>query len=449
LVWAKRGERDRILVHVDAHDDFRPIGDARKQRVQELLDSGQLGVIAGRMSSGRDELMNEGNYLSAATHVGMVKEIYWVVAFGSRATPQLQVADRQALREIGFSDEQVRSFRIVDGRLTGVLYGVPFVVCGLRDLPRFDEPVLLDVDADLFSVLANLHSLPIVESLAAFRRDLVAVGLTYDVVTVARSVDGGYTELEHAYIAEAVHDLLSSRKRTLSTDDWSLLRRRAQAEIQHRTGQLDAAIETDLSILVEYPNDAQAHYHLALMYSDKEDCARTLFYAERAARLDPMYEPGIVDLGRSLVARGRPEGNSLLERAEVLTPGSHLVARARGDLAFDQGLYRLALSHYVAIADRADMALAMRIGDAYMLLEDYDDALMYYDLGLGIGENRVSPRYDRFASSWLLLGSYYENVVYNPELARQYFERYLRAAPDPAARRASMTTIRARSKLYD
>lgn len=392
LVWGEHGARDRVLVHVDAHDDFlREVPEAQLARLAELVRSRRLDKVRSRLATGESELLNEGNFIHAARHLGQVREMYWVISFGSRQGEGFESADRRALREMGFPAAVVRSFRSEQGRLVGELHGIPLTVCGMADLPPIAEHVLLDVDVDLFSILAGQGGVPVASSLRAFAADLRRARLRFDLATVARSVEDGYTALEHAYVAPAVRELVVSQAHDLSADQWALLQARSRGEREHETGNYSAAFATASGILAAAPEDAPAHYALARSALELGQLEVALRHAERAGRADPVYELGLVKLGKRLSEQGRDEALRFFDRAEELAPASKLVDRVRGDHYFELREYRAALRHYARLSLDGDRELAMRIGDAYVALERYEEGLMYYELGVSIDARKAGP----------------------------------------------------------
>lgn len=388
-VWSEHGARERVLVHVDAHDDFlREVPEAQLGRLRELVRSRRLDKVRERLATGESELMNEGNFIHAAGRLGQVREVYWVIAFGSRRGPGFEAADRRALREMGFPAELVRSFRSERGCLVGRLHGLPLTVCGMADLPRFGEPVLLDVDVDLFSILARQNAVPVEASVRAFAADLRHTRLRFDLATIARSVEDGYTALEHAWVAPVVRDLIAARGNDLPAAQWELLRARSRADLDHEAGDYAAAAASSARILAGAPDDVAAHYALARASLELGQVEAALRHAERAARADPVYELGLLSLGRRLSEQGRPEALQFFDRAEVLAPASEALDRVRGDYYFGLREYRSALKHYVRLSLDGDRELAVRMGDAYTALEHYEEGLMYYELGARIDARR-------------------------------------------------------------
>ncbi|MEW6278056.1 MAG: tetratricopeptide repeat protein, partial [Candidatus Eremiobacterota bacterium] len=96
-----------------------------------------------------------------------------------------------------------QSLHLADGRVEGRLAGRPLTVCTLDHLPGFSEPVLLDVDADYFLDEGDRVWL------SPFQLGQALADLDRSAVTVAYSVNGGYTPLEQRWLGPATCHALS------------------------------------------------------------------------------------------------------------------------------------------------------------------------------------------------------------------------------------------------
>lgn len=119
--WKRLKIKDKTVVHIDAHIDFR-----------WLQDLTQVHIC---------------NYLHPAIKEGMIKELYWVVP-----TPILNSAtDREYLTkwlsENIFLEAEIQKN---NSTLSSWLLDTKVTVCHLEDLPVFDKEVMLDIDTDFF-----------------------------------------------------------------------------------------------------------------------------------------------------------------------------------------------------------------------------------------------------------------------------------------------------------
>ncbi|MFI5179019.1 MAG: tetratricopeptide repeat protein [Vicinamibacterales bacterium] len=182
--WHAAGVRDRVLVHVDAHHDAAWL-DHREQ----------LGI---------------GNYVCQAVKDRLVRDVWWVVPDGALTENATRRAILAELRRVRLDYPAPRG-RIVASRdrITSEWSRCRLTVCELASMPAIGEPVLLDVDTDFFVIAADslaagwprVESTPWLQPSELLDR-LSSAGLRFDCVTIAASVEGGFTPLAWKYLGE-------------------------------------------------------------------------------------------------------------------------------------------------------------------------------------------------------------------------------------------------------
>lgn len=198
--WKELGIQGATCVHVDAHLDVMDRGFS-----PEVL-------AAVSQSQGRSDLENFspphylpwggihcGNYLYPAIREGIVNHLIWVVPKPMvKDGPLLDFARDELLNWVEMSINEFQSLRAAEKRVEGTLCGVRFTLCTSSNLPSLDTggPVLLDIDVDYYQDPADA----IWQTPDELKRELSLS--QYDALTVAVSVDGGYTSLENRYLAE-------------------------------------------------------------------------------------------------------------------------------------------------------------------------------------------------------------------------------------------------------
>lgn len=203
-LWKEHGLRGMTCVHVDAHldvsaDGFTPEGLAR---IAACRTADELEAFRG------SEYLpwggfHCGNYLYPALLEGVVEHLVWVVPPHLAGPDPLRWAREELQNWMDLTVDEYRSLRLEDGRVEGTLAGRALTVCTPDRLPRFAEPVLLDVDIDyLLDADDGIWQTP-----AALARDLEALPVA--ALTVAYSVNGGYLPLEHRYLGDATFALLA------------------------------------------------------------------------------------------------------------------------------------------------------------------------------------------------------------------------------------------------
>jgi len=266
--WRDAGVQDRILVHVDAHNDMWWIPDIRSITIA--------------------------NYICPAFQQGMLRAIYWVVPDASFHTR----ANRRALAR--HLERIVRKYpggKILERPIRGSLNGKPLVICALGDLPRFGEPVLLDIDVDylvLPRVTYGAGDLPpelpwrwpeeLIEGLA--RR-----GVRSDLLTIAYSVEGGYTPIEWKYLG----DELALRLRQGAAPQAMLeLRQGAREEA---AGDFQSAGRRYAEAARLMPHSAAGWWRLAQLYARSARIEEARAYYRRALEADPSYRSAFATQG--------------------------------------------------------------------------------------------------------------------------------------------------------
>lgn len=267
-VWRQAGVRRRVLVHIDAHHDMWWKSDATPVHIA--------------------------NFLCPALREDLVRELYWVVPDASWQTPRARRAILRHLREITKDYPGRRQPVRLDGNQASTqVLGKPLRVCSLPSLPRLAEPVLLDIDVDFLVIPHVSHgvydrpgALP-----WCWPEDLLARlnerDLHTDLVTLAYSVEGGYTPLGWKYLG----DELALRLRQPGSAGPPLQgmeRLRAAAVAAHRGDQ--AAAEAHCreagSLL---PDSAAPDWHLAQLYARTDRLADARACYRRALARDPSY----------------------------------------------------------------------------------------------------------------------------------------------------------------
>ncbi|MDO8527004.1 MAG: tetratricopeptide repeat protein [Deltaproteobacteria bacterium] len=214
-IWKEFNFQNRILVHIDPHLDFKWIVEqkpesilnvATRQQVDHLL---RCQTVWNFTSQSVMEKIHIGNFLYPAFKEKRVREFYWVLPDGMMATSKdkKRVFRWFARLRDGFP-QRVLNLSIHKEGVFCRLDGVPTWACSLSNLPRFSEPVLLDIDTDFFVFrewnsaypFFNPDDIRVWMQPAELVRRLKEKGITTDCVTIAYSVEGGYTP-------PACHDL--------------------------------------------------------------------------------------------------------------------------------------------------------------------------------------------------------------------------------------------------
>lgn len=280
--WRGAGLQERTLVHIDAHDD--------------------LVWVQGQESA------NIANFICPALQEGIVTEVLWVVPDETWSARKRFKALLRRLQKIirGYPGKPA-AVTVEKNRISTVVLGKPLRVCTLGNLPRFSERVLLDIDVDFFMPFSPGNGFNDPGNLPWLWPDDLVARLTghqlqSDMVTIAYSVEGGYTPLKWKYLG----DELALRLRPSGVDDSSLqgmalMREATQAATQRGYQLAEEKYQQAMHLL---PASAAPHLHLAHLYLDMRDLARARLSYQRALAIDPSYRTAYNSAGHRCLTEG-------------------------------------------------------------------------------------------------------------------------------------------------
>jgi tetratricopeptide (TPR) repeat protein len=306
-IWRDAGAKSRVLVHIDAHHDL-------------------YGCWFDKKRPGETARLNIANFIYAALADGLVREVIWVVPDETWATRAGRGDIVKALRRMAQA-QPVTKPRINVGtdRITGMALGRPVHVCTLENLPAIDEAVLLDIDVD-YLIIPNIGyrgikvygSLPWCWPPELLAR-LKARGIRSDLVTIAYSVEGGYTPLQWKYLG----DELAQRLKPGSQDvRWAECMR--QAAVAADEGDFRAAEVGYRAARQFNPASAAPSYHLAHLNAAKGRLQEGQEFLRHAYTGDRLYRTPRNNAGWWYLEEGNvrrySQARSAFERARSLDP---------------------------------------------------------------------------------------------------------------------------------
>lgn len=272
--WRRAGVRDRIALHLDGHADFDWLPDTAIARFAGETPGGLAALAHHPLALDGETHRRYGiwNFLYPAARLGLVREIVWVVpdgTFAHRADPERLVRELLFAKVHGMTLEEAGAWTFEERRARGRAIGVPILVTELADLPRIDEPVLLDIDLDYFTTASatTQEVVPVpwttpTEVVAALR----AKGIRTDLATVSYSTYGGYTPPEARWLGRAMVRGLTEPGRPRDAD----ASRRAVG-LALASGRYGEAVRLATEAVRRDPGDASASYALALAHAGAGD----------------------------------------------------------------------------------------------------------------------------------------------------------------------------------
>jgi hypothetical protein len=179
--WKSLSIRNATCIHVDAHLDVSNFA---------VPEPGDL----------ENPTLNCGNFLLPAIEEHLIDHLIWVMpphlAAGSPTLLRWAQDELQNWMWLTLSD--YRSLRLEEGRVVGTLAGARLTICTLDRLPPLAPPLLVDVDIDYFFDPSDRIWQP-PETLCARLQPLAP-----EAVTIATSVEGGYTPPGHRCLGRLV-----------------------------------------------------------------------------------------------------------------------------------------------------------------------------------------------------------------------------------------------------
>jgi len=339
--WRAAGVAQRTVLHIDAHHD--------------------LWRTPGRLTIA--------DFVGAAVAEGMVNRVLWAVPDPSWQTDGHRAEWATQLAKVARTHRPGRRARVVVGvdRISADVGAVPVIVAPLRAFQSEHEPLLLDIDTDYLVVAHMYHESDAHRQLPwctpeALVSTLTAQAITTDLVTLAYSVQGGYTPLRWKFLGDEIAARLGhAGEHTLT--GFSALHDAAAA---FQAGNLAGAEDACRRAAVHLPSHPAPAYWQALIHRDSGHVAAAQACYARAVELDASYATAYRSAGLAYFRERRyAEAKQEHERALQLDPGDAVAHLGLSRLALHEHDWRGAEAH----ARRA-VALAPSSPDAHRALAE-------------------------------------------------------------------------------
>ena len=231
-IWRDKKIKGLDLVHIDAHIDF---GIQPAKPLQKILEEGKslkeikknLEYSLAFMHYEKDlnKQTNIGNYVYPAMEEGIVRNFYWIVPGRSKefneSSQLIQKTLMNLLKENGGRTESKRQKLIhrEDGIISTQFKGSDLTVCSLEKLPVLRRKVLLDIDTD-FLVTDSLLDANSTRNIKKRKPWILPQDFVNrlkekikhpQVITIAYSVNGGYTPMKYKHFGDEIAYLLAPK----------------------------------------------------------------------------------------------------------------------------------------------------------------------------------------------------------------------------------------------
>jgi len=226
-LWKKLGISNKPLVHFDAHIDFNfyPLKPLRQtleeaKSKEDLLQQLSQNLAYKQLNIKEESLTNIGNYIYPAMRDGIVNDFYWVIPGDKNEFIRRLKNLKSMIKVLAKQDPKPQTtVKIKDGILKTRLYGRKFIICFLKALPKINKKVLLDIDTD-FLVIDSMRKSKNADEIGSRKNwiepeefiRVLKTKIRYPVlVTIAYSVNGGYTPLKFKYLGDEIASRLKGK----------------------------------------------------------------------------------------------------------------------------------------------------------------------------------------------------------------------------------------------
>ena len=394
--WKQAGVTGRILLHIDDHIDWNWIADRDPEdilhaqsltQVEALLHEPGLWNFSKRKSDAFvHSFVHICNYIYPALREGIVREFYWIVPDVATSTPmKLRGLVRMFQHMQKVNPRRFKHIRLENNRILAEIDGRRLTTCSLTDLPDIEEPVLLDIDTDFLmrdsDEVCRSGEDPWKQLPWSWPDELVQrlrdKRVRTDFVTIAYSVEGGFTPLIYKYLGDELalrlkHPQLPERTRTFL----ECKRRAAHYRHHNQPDQAIAAFEEALEIA---PEDASTHFNLAYLSDQQGAYEKAAVQYRQVVQLDPTYATtynnfGFVYRSFGMLEKAQEEFQRML-RWDPLAADAHY---GLGEILADQERWDDAFGHYrTVLALHPDQARAHRgLGRVYAKRGRWEEAIV-------------------------------------------------------------------------
>jgi len=247
-IWRKNKFKNIDLVHLDAHVDFAFYpAYPKKQVIKEsksfkaLKQNMERSILYSKYKKDFGGQTHIGNYIYPAMAEGIVKDFYWIVPGGLKEFRQSKAHIKRLINSIKRRDPwpvknaKSRILYEKNGIISTQIFGRKFIICALERMPILKRKVLLDIDVDFLvtdSILEARNTIkvgqrkPWISPEVLVSELLLARKVKPAFITIAYSVNGGYTPMRYKILGDELAFYFSPRhfrsryKKNLEASFW-------------------------------------------------------------------------------------------------------------------------------------------------------------------------------------------------------------------------------------
>ncbi|GEM_PF-1712518 len=347
--WREAREHQPALLLYASHPLLEPIPAGARAELQSLLERSSAQEIVSRSRYwGANPALLPPQTVSAAIDAGLIGEL--ILIRPTRAEPKAFPLDviRHELRQGQFlTENEARALNLVaEGVISGTVRGLPLRIVHPERLPKLTRPALLHIDLGYFrDMYVNEVKTPSYDLIQQLAGQVADAGNPTVAATLSFSNQEAGLSLESRFIMRDLAAILANPKllKGATPASWAL---RASALYAGEMFSEGRARELTEQAVAATPDDAAAHYALALNLFEQNRSEEGFAALDRAARLDSGYALEYLYLAERGLELGQ-FGKSI----ELM----HKLVAALPDVPF----LRLQLANYLIQAGRGPEAVPL------------------------------------------------------------------------------------------
>ena len=420
-VWKAVGVSDRILVHFDGHLDFNWITDRSADELLTAGSSEELDRLIAQVSvwnlDGRPlrTRVNITNFIYPAIKHGIVREFFWVIPDPFWATQPARQAIRQALQRKMrlWPPADFGPVTVSESGITLTVLRCPLTVCTLEHLPRFSETVLLDIDVDYFVTLRSEGPVPYHDPRpvapwiwpSRFLERLKAAQLPTDLVTIAYSVNAGYTPLRYKYFGDHLREALRDPDGPVSDEPRAHTAAEAFREATCALDQGNVGVARDwwAKMVSRDPSYRTLHATPGWREETSRRWQSALSVHDRMREVDPEWHSPHLGRGRALWNLRRcDQAEEAFETACALSPGPTSATHWLGRCAYRRGQWESAYSFWMKSVEQDPEDARSWLGLAHLAARrgDWMGVIEHATRYLALGRETTSAHWLLAWAAW-------------------------------------------------
>lgn len=328
--WRHFAAYKPILVLFSTHPLLTPVEANRINSATKLLQEGTDDAIIRRSRTlTENPAILPPEAVSAAITANFFSEIVLVLPTTKKPEEVSLDSFRERALKSGFlSDSEAKGLRLDDGTIRGTVRGLPLSIPHPDKLPKLAKPILLHVDLGFFKdMYVNEVKTPAYDLIYQLVTNIQAADYQTQAATLSFSNQEIGFGLESRFLIRDLAEIL--RRPQLiggnTPPSWTL---RAQAMYASTLFNEDKARELTAQAVKTNPEDAAAHYALALSLFAQNLPEEGFAALDQAVALDRGYGLGYLMFAERAREMGKGENSiELLQKAAQAIPENPFIHR--------------------------------------------------------------------------------------------------------------------------